>query len=64
MGMTLGELMAYAVERSANDSFRQSVVEMELKRRAASAPYKVAIVSAVVGAVVGAVLTVALGHWL
>jgi len=60
--MTTAQLLEWRVRRTAGDSFRDGVVDWELKSRSNAAAYKAAIAAGVLGAVVGALLTWALGH--
>jgi hypothetical protein len=41
-GMTAGQMLEWRVKRNANDSFRNDIVEFELKSRSNAAAYKAA----------------------
>jgi hypothetical protein len=55
--MTTEQMLEWRVKRNADDSFRNSIVDWELKSRSTAAIYKAAITAGLVGAVAGALLT-------
>jgi hypothetical protein len=57
--MTTGQMLEWRVKRRADDSFRNSIVEWELKSRSTAAAYKAGLV----GAIAGALLTWGLVHF-
>jgi hypothetical protein len=56
--MTTAQLLEWRVRRAAGDSFRNGIVECDLKSRS----NKAAIIAGLLGATVGALLTWALCH--
>jgi hypothetical protein len=57
--MTTEQLLEWRVKRAPDDSFRNGIVDWDLKSRS----NKTAIITGLLGTTVGSLLTWALGHW-